>query len=508
MLNLPGPPPRSLRPIKPTDAAESIGIIAIAENEILTESPLRKPRISDRWSLEYLESIFESARQSIVVTNGFDHIFNRLNEAFKDDPLWQYKAVVQEMLGDNRVNVTISWFGWQRGSHNRGSRNSRHFYPINLSTFVRDIRSFTGNDEIEKMLEFGIQLRNFCAKNGIKPRSTGAGIAGQLLRHPRFYPNPRRRVPTFINEKARPWLPGNHYDLFVNENESVAAAEYIDQSAAHHYAVRTTPMPDADNTYGRGFTRAGDRPWLFPGQRGYKRVLGQFGLLFVRLQVPYISPNKHRYVLPILKGSGSKLCYLWTNEIEYIEKFGAKIEYIIAAYTSSTRDSGLALYAKWAQEMSSEHKWTKQLLLTSYGILATRPRRTRVVHRKGNGENIQLPVGPHFIEGNAGKVHDYLPNGVTHVLQRGLIESYVRLLSLELAAEIDKSGGDTISIYGDGIFAKIEPGKQLELPDPWRLKRSVHNLSFESAQRLRSDEITRLPGTPRFFREYEQANAA
>lgn len=489
----------------PTDTARDIGVIAITDNQILLEHPSRAPTISEPWEFKYLEAIFESARQSIVITDGFDHIFNRLNESFKTDPLWQYKAVIQEMLGDSRVSNTVSWFGWKRGTHNRGSRSSRYFHPVTIETFVRDLGSFDGNTQIERMLRFGILLRNFCADHGIKPRSTGAGIASQLLRHPRFYPEPRRRVPTFINERARTQLPGNHYDLFIGENERVAAASYIDQKSAHHYAVRSTPMPDANEIYGRGFTRAGDRPWLKPGQRGYARVRRQFGLLYVRLQVPYIPPHKHRYLLPCMKnGSGSHLVHLWTNELDYVEEWGAKIEYIISAFTSIERDTSLPRYADWAERISAKDKWTKQLLLTSYGILATRPRRTRVIHRHGKGESVQIPVGAYLIEGYAGKIHDYLPNGVTNVLQRGLIESYVRLLSLRLGKEIDDSGGETISIYGDGVFAKVSAGQQLQLPDPWRLKRNVHNLSYLSAQRLTSDEITRLPGTPRFFREYEQ----
>lgn len=489
------PPKRSLRPLKPTTATERIKVIAICDKEILLEST------GERLPDSELVPVFERANESIIVTDGFDHVFYRLNEHFKGNPQWQYKSVIQEMQGDNRVSNVVSFFGFKRTNHHR-YRRARYFYPVDLSTFVRDLSLFKGADALAQMFELGTALRDFCLSMGLRPRTTGAGLAAQLLRHPNFYPEARRRVPTFVNERARPHLPGNHYDLFVGAGENVEAATYIDQQAAHHHAVRETPLPDANSLYGRGNTRERGRgPWLYPGERAYARTRRQFGLLYVRLQVPYLSPDKHRFVPPLLRSSGMKDCYVWTNELDYLEEWGATVLHIIAAYTSPDKDVGLPAYAEWAQK---QPPWLKQALLTTYGILATRPRRTRFVHAKGKGEAVQAPLGAYLIDGFAGAIREFSSNGVANVVQRGLIESYVRRLSLELARELEQEGGEVVSIYGDGVFVRTVEGQQLALPmrAPWRTKRQVHNLRFEAATRLRSDEFTRLPGTPRFFREF------
>lgn len=200
-----------------------------------------------------------------------------------------------------------------------------------------------------------------------------------------------------------------------------------------------------------------------------------------------------------MRSSGTKDCYVWTNELDYMEEYGARVLSITAAYTSADKDVGLPLYAEWAQ---SQPAWLKQALLTTYGILATRPRRTRFVHARGRGEAVQAPLGAYLIDGFAGAIREFSSNGVANVIQRGLIEAYVRRLSLELTRELDENGGEVVSIYGDGVFVRTRPGQQLALPAPWREKREVHNLRYEAATRLRSDELTRLPGTPRFFRDY------
>lgn len=485
--------------MKPTDATVKIGVIAITEGEILIE------KTGERMDAAHLCDTFASASESIVVSDGMDHVFHELTQKFRDDPNWQFKTILQEMEGDARANHVISYFGWKRTNHH-ARRRARYFYPIGIQTFVPDLSQFRGDDELTRLLNFGITLRDFCIAMRIRPRSSGAGLASQLLRHPKFYPEPRRRIPTFINEIARTELPGNHYDLFAVEGERFKSATYIDQSAAHHYAAQTTPLPCANTTHANGHTK-GDKvvPWLYPNEEGYSTIINQHGLLRARITVPAIPLRQQKYVPALLREEGTKDAYIWTNELELLEQWGARVEFLIAALTSPNTDTGLPSYSRWAVE---QPKWMKRALLTPYGVLASRQRRTRFVYARGKGDKVKVPMGPHLIEGVSGGIREFGGTGTTNVLQRGLIEAYVRRLSLELCHELDRDGRRVISIYGDGVFVRAQPGEQLEMIGPWRVKREVHNLRFQSATQLRSDEITRLPGTPRFFRDYHRQASA
>lgn len=486
---------RKLKPLKPTDNTASVGVIVVhgASDQILVE------QTGEKLSLDRLADVFTHAHESIVISDGFPHIFARLHAHFKDDERWQYRAIVQEMEGDTRVSTTLSFFGFKRTSHKQ-RRRGRYFYPVAVDTFIRDLSQFDGADEAQQMLSFGIKLRDFCAEMKIRPKTTGAGIAAQLLRHPQFYPEPRRHTPTFINDVARSHLPGNHYALMraPGDNSVVKAATYIDQKSAHHYAARTTPLPSANSILGRG--SRSDRPWLYPGERAYDEARKHHGLFKLRIRFPHLAENEQRFVQPIFWENMGKTIttHIWSNELAYMERWGARVHYLIAGYSTKETDDGLPRYAEWAERQPA---WLKQTLLTPYGILATRARRSRIIHANGRGEQVEVPIGPHLVEGYAGQIRDST-NPVTFVIQRGLIESYVRQLSLELAHQLDTDGGEVLSIYGDGVFVRARPGDQLQLPAPWREKREVHNLTFDGPHRLRSDELTRLPGTARFFRDY------
>lgn len=274
------------------------------------------------------------------------------------------------------VNHTVSYFGWRRTKH-VGSRTSRYFYPVDVRTFVPTVDDFPGDTHLARLLTFGIELRDFCVEMQIKPRTSGPGLAGQLLQHPHFYPAERRRVPEFINEYARNHLPGNHYGLFVGAGENSEAATYIDQSAAHHYAAQTAVLPHADNILARGYSKVQDKPWLAPGDTQFRRVLDQPGLFRVQLWVPTLGLNKFQFTPPIMWKEGTHVTNIWSSELHYLESCGARVNYIIAAYSSPLQDTGLPKYAKWAQDMTRYKPWLKQTLLTAYGVLASRTRISR-----------------------------------------------------------------------------------------------------------------------------------
>lgn len=464
--------------------------------------------------------LFLSEPSSIVITTNVAELVAKLEDYYGDHPDWQYRVtpVVHEVRrpGQHRtpkvMDTMVNYFGIRGELRESGkSRKPGHWhYPVDPFVFSRaGLRSVRGPEPLlVRLLRWGQDVRAFCQEHGLRVSPTGGGIAGQLLRHPRFYPDARRKVPRQTNAQARPHLPGNFYRLYAEPNEPIPHATYLDMSGAHHHAAATLAFPHADRLGRRGdwgTTDATDTtipngaPRWAPGTDAFRKLTTEaMGLLRVRLAVPAIPA--HAFPLPFMEREGERIAYIYTNEIPYILALGAKITGIEAAWVGFQRDEGLNRYATWAMAevatMDPQRRaWAKPVLLSAYGILAARPKMMEMGHRQAEGGNLMdLPAGKLTLKAYMRKL-GVRETPIVNVVQRGMIEAETRLQSLTMARNMMAMGHRILSIYADAVF--IEPiGPMPLLPPPWKVEAELTNLRFDNPVSFDSDQLRKRPGVP------------
>lgn len=448
---------------------------------------------------EFADSLPDLSR-SIIVTFGAETFLLQLHKQYHSDPRWTWKVTV---AGEPLIRKKVSYFGFRRANH---KSKSVYHLVLDFNSFLRtDQRMEYDARDLQELLELGKEVREFCTEMNVQIRPTAAGLANQLLRHPRFYPEPRRKVPQFINETVRKFLPGNFYQVYAL-GQTIEAATYIDQQAAHHHAALTTPLPNSNSITAKGYRKGELKVYARYSENPdslYRRLLKQHGLVCLLGTVPYVHPRERRFLPKYMHKAGNNLLWLWTNEIAYAESVGLRIRCIYATWGSEEVDTGIQSYARWAIENQSRYKWIKSVLLMPYGMLAKRQESVEV-HTNGGSDSLILA---NSVVAST-KITRNVVSQTANVLQRGLIESHVRTLSLDMARQCSEGQAEVVSIYADGIFLKVPKNGQLPLVTPWREKAEVTALEFESATRFKSNEMTRFPGTPALARNYLQIENA
>lgn len=505
--------PRTVKPRK--DDSKWLPLIVIGKDEVLLE---RTGELHPRLTLR---DLIIRERPSIVIAQGVAEMVASLTQEFARSEDWQYRVTPTRREihrpGARRnpvvVDTLVNYFGF-RGelrASGKSRKPGRWFYPVDPFVFVRVGLSamHTGTcPEIVHMLTWGIDLRAFCAANGLTITPTGGGLAGQLLRDPRFYPQARRKVPRKTNAAIRDHLPGNFYRLYVNPDVVIPRAVYLDMASAHHHVAARTTFPHADRLMRRGDWDSTDptdttvphgRPQWEPGTRGFTELLlGSHGLLRMRLRVPAVPDG---FPLPCMEREGVRSAYVYTNEIPYLLSMGCSIEGIDAAWTAFQRDHGLNRYARWAlseiEAMPPERKrWAKPVLLSAYGILAAKPKLMEMGHRiSKSGRIVELPAGKLTLSAHMKRL-GIREVPVANVVQRGMIEAGTRLASIQLARAMRAEGRRVLSIYADAVFLE-DNGPMPFLSHPWTVKAYLTNLIFHNPTSFTSAEVSKLPGIPR-----------
>lgn len=433
-------------------------------------------------------------------------IFLKLHRQFKKDPEWNCRVSNHET--DHFINgtieqfdeTTINWFGW-KDRH----RNTCYYYPISPEKFGRlRINELITGDQPEwvKLYEWAKTIQQFCAKNHLRFGSGAGSIAAQFLRDRKFYPAPRRKIPKATNERVRSALPGNHYDLQGRTGILYGSALYLDQHNAHHYAAETVQLPNANELFARGYFESNDRKdpqvWVSAGEPLLPTLLQDHGLFLVLIRTP---PHLTGYLPPWASSPGKTLfTWIFSNEIPLMKELGCQIEAIVAAWTASSVDTGLPKYARWAQEQIKQYKhdrqWLKPLLLSTYGVLAAKPRTYHFGYHRAYGKIEEFLLGPEIVHLHHTQTGEKTQLPVANVIHRGMIEAQTRLESIQLARQLEAEGDQVLSIYADGVIVK-DSGRQLPLlPHPWRIKNQLKFLQYEDATSFRSNSLCRFPGRP------------
>jgi hypothetical protein len=491
-----------------------------------------------------LPRLAQTEPPSLFIAEAACHLLCRLDEIFRDDPQWQFKVKPIER-GRNRntsdkegrfsyAGVNVDFFGFKGKPADDGPRGGKLFTPnryhrvIDPATFcgrmptiVNEALADTTGDAtavVDALYIWARNVREWTAKQGLKLGSSNGSLGAQLLKDPRFYPEARRKVPSFINEKMREILPGNHYELFAQtyqKSELEYDAFYLDQVSSHHTIAATVALPDANNLFQYGHTHTLiDKPGIPPHVS--KRILDWHGALYCKIHVPHLPPNS--FPPPYAKKHGRHCVYLFTNELPLLKRLKITVEYVIAAWVSPTIDAGLPRYAEWAKGevnkcFAMQKEWLKPTLLATYGILAAKPRKFRTGYARCiNGTETQYPAGAGWLDVIEKSTERATEPGTTNVLHRCMIEAETRKRSMELAYELNKYHKfKVLALYADSVIVESVDMEGMShdlplLPPEWRLQAEMTHLRFHSAVGFTSDQVCKLPGVPRAAPDFPGAS--
>lgn len=528
-------PNRPVLPRKPRHLDKQI--IAIDGDDVLLE---------DGTVLEFRELplIIRTQPSSILIAHHFGRIIRYLDKEFEGNELWQFRAspVERSAWAPNRKrqvtlrDCIIGYLGFKGENKKRG----HYHYPLSPHTFclksVNELRRGIPGEKatLTKLMEWGKEVRKFLQDNELNLSPTSGGIAAQLLKDKRFYPNPRRKVPRHTNALAREHLPGNFYKLYaakeskdiferrpsrrateingrfhaptLSNNGPSYSATYLDQTSAHHVAASKLKFPCANTLerFGR-YATLKDRSFAKAGTPKFDKIIKYHGLFYLAIEAPRFFDND--FPLPECESSkpGYKRGFFYSNEIDYLKELGVRIRHIIAAWISPDSDPGLNRYAEWAiDETKDAHPnskpWLKPTLLSTYGVLASKPKLLEFGYKRAvNGEPKKYPCGSGFIDVQAKASTKLREPLMANVIHRGMIEAETRLRSLRFARELAQQGHTILAIYADSIF--VADGTPLPLlPFPWRIQEHLTGLKFESATHFTSNQLSKTPGVPAHLR--------
>lgn len=481
-------PPPAERIVRPrTREYRHYPIIAICGEDTLDEN-------GEVGTLHDLMANLPKMQPILFVTIGSGDLLARMDAIYSQwtPQTWQFRVSNHEreivrpdgIRAASRVTLAIHYLGWKHGNYHK------MIDPITMYGRRLDEIMPGGKSPIGKLLDWGITLRTFCEANGIEVRPTNGAISSQLLTDPRFYPEARRKVPACINESTREAMPGNHYDLRAFTDYDEYSAIYIDQSRAHHYHARTTHLPDANYLYAHG--RFVDLESIV-----FTELPDQFyGLYCLDLECP------NDVAFSWLPSGTLEKQFVWSNELPHLLDMGYMVTGIRACWGSRKQDKGLARYARWAETQLYEYDnaaWLKPLLLSAYGVLATKPRYAESVFKLAKtGIPTTIRTGRYKLNGICAVGTRKLEPRIANVLHRGMIEAATRSESVGLAQHLTGMGHRVLSIYADAVIVQLDEENPLpSLPEPWRIKETLNHLHFLNQQAFVSGEMTKIPGIHR-----------
>lgn len=505
--------PRTVKP-RAAVAVTATPIIAVTDTIVWVE------RTGRYYDPSQLPEVLKAEPSSLVVCEGMARLLLKLHARFKDDERWQFAVspLERERWTANRTATAVvtrdslvNFFGWKGAplpdGPRGGKRKSKNHYHTTLDpvTFAgkgaRQQSGHVGGTDIDALVAWAIEVRQFCFDNGLKVKPTSGGLAGQLLRDARFYPDARRKVPSATNAKARPNLPGNHYRLYESE-EHETEAYYLDQKAAHHNCALTLTFPCSNRMYAIGHYKKDTLERGVPRQLEAK-ALSFHGLFHLMLTVPTMPPGT--FPPPWAERPGQHAVWVHSNELHLLPLLRITLDHIISAYVSSEVDTGLNEYARWALEQITpqpESPWIKPVLLASYGILAAKPR----IHRVGYANAVAgvpklYPAGAGHLPVMERATKWATEPGYTNVVHRGMIEAETRLRSLALARDMYARGFRVIACYADSVFiaTRDRDGENIPLPllpPGWEVEGELTRLVFHNPVSFSSDQLTKMPGIP------------
>lgn len=450
-----------------------------------------------------------TARPTAFITTDPSHFLAQLDERYHDHPHWRFTLarIIAERGSMAMSRVKLTTFGFRACrtprernncpicAHGAGQRKGRlHQCWDPRAMSPTPVHKMIGDASATSLLTWAQDVRSWAQEQNLELRVALSGYGSQLLRDERFYPDARRRVPRATNERIRPTLPGNLVRLVdVTPGPRSYNVTAIDQRSAHHRIVQDIALPDANTLFARGYFNDPEHApklWAPRGTTLYNRIINQPGLIYAQVTSRMTAPGEFRLLLQDFTGQDRR--YIWTNTVNFLESTGTRIDGIIAAWTSTTTDTGLSQYGAFAQNQietaSPERKrWLKPLLHSTYGLLAARARPLQIGRNghSNSGTSSCFLFGPRPFHVTARTLTNFQPAFV-NVAQRGMIEAETQIRSLRMAQELYDSGCDITHIHTDGLHVV---GKLPLLPDTWGINgltdvTYIDNVSWVSRERV------------------------
>lgn len=500
---------RTVTPRKSAYVPLSIIAVDIQAETVWTESTERT------YPLGHLPALVLQEPDSILVGYEVGLAVEQIVKDFEKLPTFQVRVTpIDRELSpwepnkEKRVvNHGVSWsfIGWRRSVNKKAGWLKKHF-PVDpflfTASFKREYK--TADRSLAAVIGWAEMVREFLEENDLAFRATQTGIAAQLLRDPRFYPEARRKVPKATNALARNKLPGNLYVHNANRLATYDALE-VDQQSSHHSCARDLVFPCSNTLYAKGYFRTlEDKPFAMRGTRFFDKLISQPGLFYAKLRVPRLGPNRSLFVTPNADNAGTdqdgcRVAFVYSNELDELKRCGVEILYLIAAWTSKETDTGLNRYAEWSlseiEKCDADRKrWMKPLLLSGYGLLATKPRKMQAAYLRGKGKQTHYHIGRgrvmRFFKYESANPHE---PGFVNVIQRGMIEAETRLRSLQMARFLESHGCDVLLVYADAVFVSPRE-RQLPLLPPGWTTQEITNAYFPNANQVVCDQFAKIPG--------------
>lgn len=520
-----GPPPvhRTVKPRRTLVDHRPVIAVDLDSGYALSES-------GELTHLSQLARVLVGRPSSFVTCTNAAALVNRLNRELSNVPNWQYRVTPLKrgvrkpngQIGRTQIQGTIvNFFGWQKADKKAGL----YHYPLDPFTFcgARGVSGIlptarvtvwnpdTGEvlERLAQLLAWGQDVRDWCVRHHLKVSPTNGGLAAQLLKDPRFWPEPRRKVPRATNARMRPHLPGNYYKLMAEENRHYQAY-YLDMASAHHTIAADLKLPHPDKLRAKGHfktvpvesdvTVPEGRPWVKQGTPAFDQLMHAYGLLYCQLSVRKLPDEL--FPLPCVRLPGTKMAWVYTNELPTLRTLGVVVDFVQAAWVSWDLDTGLNEYARWALQETREatqdaKAWLKPTLLATYGILAAKPRVMETGYRLAErGVPRRYPAGSGMLEAKAMISDIESETQIANVLYRGMIEAEQRVRVLNCARDLTQHGCRVLAVYADSVF--VDSSTPLPfLPDGWRVEAELDDLVFMSSTEFISRQVTKLPGLAR-----------
>jgi len=470
--------------------SKRLPVIAVFGKDVLTEQ-------GEVSTLQVLIEVLPDLPPTIFATVGAADLLAYFDEIYRvsHPTTWQWRITDHDKavytpngrLGHHhRVTTAVNFFGFKPGNYHK------LIDPITMHG--RDLSAVLPPAEhrIISLLQWAIDYRDFCADNGLHIRPTPGSIGAQLLRDPRFYPSPRRKVPAQTNARARDNLPGNHYHLCVTPSPSrTYSATYLDQHQAHHYHARQIHFPHADHLYAYGAFHMLEQYWrMEPGPNF-------MGLYCLDLAPP---PVRGVPLFGLPYRSLDKL-FIYSNELPAMLDMGYTVLGIRAGWGSTHRDTGLNKYAEWAGtelDARGNPRWLKMLLLATYGVLACKPTTAETIFRLAKkGIDTKTLTGRRSLTGQMVSRKQKLEPSIANVIHRGMIEAATRMESVTFAQYLTRYMQRVLHIYADGVIVEANDHPIPMLLEPWEIDIELTHYCPEGLQAFSSDQLTKRPGSHR-----------
>jgi hypothetical protein len=475
-------------------------IVCLTGTEILTSDGEYFLRQNDGEPRQELAPLLE-ADPTVFVSDRAMPILGELNELYSDNPRFQFHLLSiphyafnpeWEKLGRSAHHdkYVVGRIGLYAHKRDKGKPGRWHllldFLEFN-NGLPEDLIEGTGS-RVYKMMEWArIYYQKVIREFEIPWRVTKGGVSSRILRSPHIYPRPRRKVPYATNESCRPAMRGNHYDHSrIDPKKRYENVLEVDQENAHHNAAAGIAFPYSDSLLAGYSFRHPERPaadGLSHTARHFEEVLtGKPGALLVELSVPLFPPE---WFAPSYLTSEPVI--IFTNEVPYLRAIGVEPRRIFATWTGEREDDGEGInaYAHWCLDILAscterERKTIKPTLLTTYGILGSKPKAlTRYFRRSDtHTETTMIPIGGRKpLRAIVAEPFDTQPF-TAHVIQRGMIEAETMFRSISLANELTANGHTVLTVQADALFIRETGSIPIMLPFPWRVKSDYKYVEF------------------------------